>query len=182
MNGNNEFYQNSMINARKDNDEWKNAAETCPSGNSATLIEKSITENGTYDASDDNADGYSSVTVNVPFTFNKIYSYAPTSGAVEILNIDSNDVSVNALNDDGASFTLPIRKLMINQGPVPYSTWVFVPTEDFDGIYLNGTKITFTGDTVIPGEGVYEAEINQMTGTYTITTLFPGNRTPFSVE
>lgn len=71
---------------------------------------------------------------------------------------------------------------MINQGPVPYSTWVFVPTEDFDGIYLNGTKITFTGDTVIPGEGVYEAEINQMTGTYTITTLFPGNRTPFSVE
>ena len=29
------------------------------------LIQKSITENGTYDASDDNADGYSEVTVNV---------------------------------------------------------------------------------------------------------------------
>lgn len=35
-------------------------------GGSATLITKSITANGTYDASDDNADGYSSVTVNVP--------------------------------------------------------------------------------------------------------------------
>ena len=30
------------------------------------LISKSVTANGTYDAEDDNADGYSSVTVNVP--------------------------------------------------------------------------------------------------------------------
>ena len=62
INNNNEFYQNSMINARKDNDEWKNAAGTC----SANLIEKSITENGDYYASTDGADGYSSVKVNVP--------------------------------------------------------------------------------------------------------------------
>lgn len=34
-------------------------------GSAPTLITKSITENGTYDASDDDADGYSSVTVNV---------------------------------------------------------------------------------------------------------------------
>ena len=33
---------------------------------SATLITKTITENGTYNAYSDNADGYSSVTVNVP--------------------------------------------------------------------------------------------------------------------
>lgn len=35
-------------------------------GGSATLITKNITENGTYNASSDNADGYSSVSVNVP--------------------------------------------------------------------------------------------------------------------
>ena len=35
-------------------------------GSSATLIAKTITENGTYNASSDSADGYSSVTVNVP--------------------------------------------------------------------------------------------------------------------
>lgn len=35
------------------------------SGGGATLITKSITQNGTYNASSDNADGYSSVTVNV---------------------------------------------------------------------------------------------------------------------
>lgn len=36
------------------------------SGGSSTLISKTITENGTYNASDDHADGYSDVTVNVP--------------------------------------------------------------------------------------------------------------------
>ena len=35
-------------------------------GGSATLITKTITANGTYNASSDSADGYSSVTVNVP--------------------------------------------------------------------------------------------------------------------
>ena len=38
-------------------------------GGSATLISKSITANGTYDAGDDNADGYSFVTVTVPNTY-----------------------------------------------------------------------------------------------------------------
>lgn len=38
---------------------------TLMKGEEPTLITKSITENGTYDASDDNADGYSQVTVNV---------------------------------------------------------------------------------------------------------------------
>lgn len=41
------------------------AINSIPSGGSATLITKTITENGTYDATDDNADGYSEVTVNV---------------------------------------------------------------------------------------------------------------------
>jgi hypothetical protein len=36
------------------------------SGSSATLITKNIDTNGTYSAQDDSADGYSSVTVNVP--------------------------------------------------------------------------------------------------------------------
>ena len=38
-------------------------------GGSATLITKTITANGTYSASDDNADGYSEVTVNLPVTW-----------------------------------------------------------------------------------------------------------------
>ena len=38
-------------------------------GGSATLIEKTITANGEYNASSDNADGYSQVNVNVPNTY-----------------------------------------------------------------------------------------------------------------
>ena len=41
------------------------AINSISGGGSATLITKSITENGTYNASSDSADGYSQVTVNV---------------------------------------------------------------------------------------------------------------------
>lgn len=48
------------------------------SGGGSTLITKSITENGTYNASSDSADGYSSVEVSVPQTtspFVKVRTY-----------------------------------------------------------------------------------------------------------
>lgn len=38
-------------------------------GGSAVLVDKTITANGEYDPADDNADGYSGVTVNVPNTY-----------------------------------------------------------------------------------------------------------------
>lgn len=41
------------------------AVQNIPTGTTPTLITKTITENGTYDAEDDNADGYSEVVVNV---------------------------------------------------------------------------------------------------------------------
>ena len=46
-------------------DNLATAISSIPSGGTPTLITKSITVNGTYNASSDNADGYSSVTVNV---------------------------------------------------------------------------------------------------------------------
>ncbi len=42
-----------------------------PGGGSAVLGTKTITENGTYTAADDELDGYSSVTVNVPVPVNR---------------------------------------------------------------------------------------------------------------
>lgn len=49
----------------KNTNNLSTSINSIPSGGSATLITKTITENGTYDATDDNADGYSEVTVNV---------------------------------------------------------------------------------------------------------------------
>lgn len=53
------------IPSNKNTDNLSAAINSIPSGGSATLITKTITENGTYDATDDNADGYSEVNVNV---------------------------------------------------------------------------------------------------------------------
>lgn len=72
---------------------------------SATLITKSITQNGTYNASSDNADGYSSVTVNVSggggsisrlFTANY---WVDTSGNVHNIEDDEgNTISAEAIS------------------------------------------------------------------------------------
>lgn len=45
---------------------FKDAIDAIPTGGGSTLITKAITANGTYSAQDDDADGYSSVTVAVP--------------------------------------------------------------------------------------------------------------------
>lgn len=50
-------------------EDFSTAIGTIPSGGSATLITKNIDANGTYNASSDSADGYSSVTVAVPNTY-----------------------------------------------------------------------------------------------------------------
>ena len=41
------------------------AVQNIPTGGGSVLVTKTITQNGTYSAEDDNADGYSEVTVNV---------------------------------------------------------------------------------------------------------------------
>lgn len=46
--------------------DFVSAINAISGGGGSTLITKSITANGTYSAEDDNADGYSEVTVNVP--------------------------------------------------------------------------------------------------------------------
>lgn len=72
-----------------------------------TLITKNINANGTYDAEDDNADGYSSVTVNVPTptlqTITKTYTPTESQQTETITagsgydGIEEVDVTVNAI-------------------------------------------------------------------------------------
>ena len=67
----------------------------------STLIDKTVTENGTYNASSDNADGYSSVSVSVPSVdpyekFNEMieqklyYFKTKASGRVPIFGLNNN--------------------------------------------------------------------------------------------
>lgn len=60
-------------------------------GGGGTLIEKSITANGTYSAEDDNADGYSEVTVNVSSgggASNVVTGTFTTESSTAIMTID----------------------------------------------------------------------------------------------
>lgn len=57
----------------------KNPMTIVSSGGSATLVPKTITANGQYNPADDNADGYSAVTVSVPAPVNKFKSLVDRS-------------------------------------------------------------------------------------------------------
>ena len=74
------------------------AIESINTGGGVTLVSKTITENGTYDPSDDNADGYSEAIVNVPgptlvnkvITTNGTYDPADDNADVEVYDADGN--------------------------------------------------------------------------------------------
>lgn len=51
-------------------------------GEAPVLIDKTITENGTYNASDDAADGYKKVVVDVPSGITELYDHALPSGTL----------------------------------------------------------------------------------------------------
>lgn len=78
-------------------------------GGSATLITKSITQNGTYNASSDNADGYSSVTVNVAGGggYSELPSYQVSNGVASRRNhtLTDNEFSgITSVDDFGLYF------------------------------------------------------------------------------
>lgn len=79
----------------------------------ATLIQKSITQNGTYNAANDSADGYSSVTVNVPLS--SVYAFVHViynSGSV----ITATDGIITLTSDTSGDYIFAIP----NSG-----TWIF---------------------------------------------------------
>ena len=59
--------------------EYNNGSWTAIGQEESTLIEKTITENGTYDSADDEADGYSSVNVDVPAPVFEDKTVTPTT-------------------------------------------------------------------------------------------------------
>ena len=77
------------------------------SGGSATIVSKTITANGTYNASSDSADGYDPVTVNVVNSYNavKIETYS-IGGYDASLNITIGHVTENVFYADQSPITL----------------------------------------------------------------------------
>lgn len=80
--------------------QMQTAVENIPTGTPPTLVSKNITANGTYNAASDNADGYSSVSVNVPIPEGYII---PTGN----LTIKSNGTDIDVAEYATVSVAVP---------------------------------------------------------------------------
>ena len=111
-----------------------------------TLITKTITENGTYTASADNADGYSQVTVNVPYMEKK-------SALGDIASFS-----------DGAGY--PFLKVKANINTVQ-------DLHGYDYPWVGGAgknKINAPDITLADAGDIYNGSINLAAGTYTLSS------------
>ena len=81
-----------------------------------TLITKSVTANGTYSASADNADGYSSVTVNVRTDFYGMIIHQAIANPNERIEYIGINTNYRKMTPDFAS------------GKVDYGDWIGMPT------------------------------------------------------
>ena len=107
------------------------------SGGTPTLITKTITENGTYSAEDDDADGYSEVTVNV-------------SGGISIDDIATNTAPSGAITLGSGVTT--IENYAFDGKPITSITGQNVT--DVKQNALQNTSITSIDDTNFPSLGV----------------------------
>ena len=130
------------------------------SGSSPTLITKNITQNGTYNASGDNADGYSAVTVAVPVGSNNSRCYQVTldsdaMGAQVVFNPDGDpDIAAHrndnsfvagfmALFNIAASSTRALiasnNVIHSNASPTPYGIYMRSSSAGVAGVSVSKT-------------------------------------------
>lgn len=162
------------------------------SGGGSTLITKSITENGTYNASSDNADGYSSVTVDVPqgitptgsqtFTQNGTYdvtnlaqAIVNVSGGGGLPNVETGTYTITATDVTNESFEFELQNAadMILIYPTAQQSQ---PSSGYDRlIYVVFSK------NMVKFLGSGEAVANLGSQVYAITACMSGNGLIYSI-
>lgn len=114
-------------------------------GGSSTLVPKTITANGTYNPADDNADGYSSVTANVPNSYTVAdEGKVVDSGALvsqTAKNIDANGLYDTTLNNS-VSVDVPNTYSASDNGKVVSNQQLVSQTAKPDTITVNDTYNT----------------------------------------
>lgn len=132
-----------------------------------TLTTKSITQNGTYSASDDNADGYSSVTVNVSGGSPTLQTKTATpTTSQQTITPDSgydglSQVTVNAIPSE---YIIPTGNLAITQNGT-----------GIDVAQYSTVSVTVSGGSVNIGTVTTTNSSNQSTS---INFTLPSGRTP----
>lgn len=123
----------------------------------ATLTTKSITSNGTYNASSDNADGYSSVTVNVSGgggTYQAKTNINPTTSSQTITPDSGYDalssVQINAM-PTGTAGTPSATKGTVSNHSVSVTPSVTNTTGYITGGTKTGTAVTVSASELVSG-------------------------------
>lgn len=134
--------------------QMETAVRNIPTGE-AVLTTKTVTANGTYNAQDDSADGYSSVTVNVPTHTpslqSKSVSYTPTETA------QSETVSADSGYDGLSSVSVSVGAV----------------ASDYVGTGItrrSSTDLTASGATVTVPSGYYSAQASKSVASGTAGT------------
>ena len=119
------------------------------SGGSATLIDKTITANGTYNASDDSADGYEKAVVNVPNSYTQSDEGKVVSNGA-LVSQTSQSITQNGTYDT------TIKNQAVVSVPNSYSA------SDEGKVVSNGALVAQTSDTVTQNGTVDTTLINSL--------------------
>ena len=145
------------------------AIESIPSGG-GTLITKTITQNGTYNASADNADGYSQVTVDVSGG-GGITDLAGTSWSFDTITSQSLSAFMNGINGINMGLSSPlIFSYTFNEGT--YTTEVTqIIVNDSTEIKLQGMdELQWNGDWSLFGTAITNVSIMNIPPSSTSTS------------
>lgn len=149
-------------------------------GGSATLITKSITANGTYDAEDDSADGYSQVTVAVPSGIGTLLATSAL-GTISTTSTSATDSGKSLTVSDVNDYDLLVVETSVDS--VTNNRHV----ASVGLIFLTGTSTVDTKNTAAVGSNKYNVKVSS-SGVYTTrqsTTaygIYPNSATLATVD
>lgn len=159
--GNAIIAKGGTVNAGDGFEDFPTDISSIPTGGSSTLIPKTITENGTYNPSSDNADGYSSVVANVPNTYvagdegKVVYN-----GALVAQTAMSGEITVNNTYDTTLYDSITVN-VPSSPTPTPVRTEL-VRFMDYDGTILHTyTANEFLALSAMPENPTHEGLTSQ---------------------
>ena len=149
--------------------EMAQAIDNIPSGG-GTLISKTITENGTYNAADDNADGYDVVTVSVPEK-NTLDEYF--SDTLEVANIPSTTEIPTSFFELHRNLVNVIMPNVTNIGTFAFNKCTSLALTSLPNGVTNIGGYAFSGCTSIPFLDFSDFTSVPTVATSSFATTFP---------